>query len=237
MKKRLIYSLLLVLSSLVLLNCNREKQIVVPHTLEIFPAETGKFRITYVRDTTFTTAGRDKGIGDVYFKRETVSGQEEDLLGRTINAIQVFRSDSFLYPDYDFQPDRVYTQYLEPQTTGDYYAERIEENQRFLVLKFPAFEDVRWNGNQFNNFGPQEFRYHTIDTNVVIRGITYENCVMVVQKADTNNFISDKFAYEIYAPGIGLVKKYDYTIVNDGPQGEFNPDESRVYIEEIEAYN
>lgn len=237
MKKRLIYSLLLVFASLVLLNCNREKQIVVPHTLEIFPLETGKYRITYVRDTTFTTAGRDKGLADVFFKKEVIADSEEDLLGRPISAIQVFRSDSFLYPDYDFKASRVYTQYLEPQATGDYYAERIEENQRYLVLKFPAFEGVRWNGNQFNNFGAQEFKYHTIDTNVVIRGITYESCVMVVQKADTNNFISDKFAYEIYAPGIGLVKKYDYTIVNDGPQGEFNPDESHIYIEEIEAYN
>ncbi|MFK7922762.1 MAG: hypothetical protein AB8H47_12435 [Bacteroidia bacterium] len=237
MKKRLIYSLLLVLSSLVLLNCNREKQIVEPHTLEIFPLEKGKFRVSYVRDTTFTTAGREKGVANVYFKKETVSDQEEDLLGRPINAIQIFRSDSFLYPNYDFKASRVYSQYLEPQLSGDYYGERIQENQRFLVLKFPVYEGVRWNGNQFNNLGSQEFKYQTIDTNVVIRGITYESCVMVVQKADTNNFISDKFAYEIYAPGIGLVKKYDYTIVNDGPQGEFNPDESRIYIEEIEAHN
>lgn len=237
MKKRPVFALLIVLAGLLLMNCNREKEIVKPHTLEIFPLEKGRSRITYVRDTTFTTAGRDKGIGDVYFKKELIAEQEEDLLGRPIVAVQVFRSDSFLYPMYDFKASRVYTQYLEPAETGDYFAERIEENQRYLVLKFPAFEGVRWNGNQFNNFGPQEFKYQTIDTNVVIRGVTYENCVMVVQKADTNNFISDKFAYEIYAPGIGLVKKYDYTIVNDGPQGEFNPDESRIYIEEIEAYD
>ncbi|MFK7922763.1 MAG: hypothetical protein AB8H47_12440 [Bacteroidia bacterium] len=238
MKKRLKYSLLLVLSALVLLHCNQDKQIVSPHTLTIFPLEQAQYRITYVRDTSFTTAGRDKGIGDVYFKKELIGAEEEDLLGRPISAVQVFRSDSFLYPTYDFKPSRVYSQYLEPQEAGDYYAERIEENQRFIALQFPVFEGVSWNGNLYNNLGPETYRYQTIDTTVVIRGKTYENCVMVVQRPYSKNFISEEYAYEIYAPGIGLVKKYIYVIVKDlSGLDPFNPDESRVYIEEIEAHN
>ncbi len=237
MKKMRLYSLLLIVCGMVLLHCNRTKEVIAPHTLEIFPLQKGKYRISFVRDTTFNTAGRNKGLADVYFKKEIIGDTEEDLLGRMLHVVEVSRSDSARYPDFDFVVSRIYSHYLPENPEGNYYAERIEENTRTLVLKFPVYPEVVWNGNQFNNLGPQEFRYQLIDTNVVIRGTTYEQCVMVVQKADTNNFISDKFAYEIYAPQIGLVKKYDRTLVFDGPNGEFNPDRSRVYIEEIEAHN
>jgi hypothetical protein len=237
MKRLRLYSLLLILCGFTLMHCNRNKEIIAPHTLEIFPLTKGHYRISYVRDTTFDTRGREEGIPDVYFKKEEIGDTEEDLLGRTLHKVIVSRSDSNRSANYQWVVNRVYSHYLPQSPEGDYYAERIEENRRTLVLKYPAYPDVVWNGNLFNNLGPQTFRYQTIDTNVVIRGTTYNQCVMVVQKADTNNFISDKFAYEIYAPQIGLVKKYDRTLVFDGPNREFNPDKSRVYIEEIEAHN
>lgn len=237
MKKIRIYSLLLVSLGMVLIQCNRVKETVVPHTLEIFPMEEGAYRISYVRDTTFTTAGRNRGVADVYFKREKLGNLEDDLLGRPIRVVEVARSDSALYPNYNFVVNRIYSHYLPANPEGSYYAERIEENRRVLVIKYPVFPDVVWNGNQFNNLGPEQFRIHKIDTTVEVRGRTYPNCVMVIQQEETENFISDEFAYEIYAPQVGLIKKYNRTLVFDGANGEFNPDRSRVYIEEIEAHN
>ncbi|MEO0471284.1 MAG: hypothetical protein AAF206_16765 [Bacteroidota bacterium] len=226
---RLPFLILLLFAAVFLTHCNRVKDVIPPYTLTIFPMEEGDSRVTYVEDTTFDTRGP---VPDVYFKRERIANAEEDLLGRSIRRVEVFRSDSILNTDFIWKIDRVYAHYFEPQENGDFFAERIEENQRILILKFPVFEGVKWNGNLFNNLGVQEFKYQVTDTTVNIRGQTYENCVMVVQKADTSGFINDKFAYEIYAPEIGLIKKFDRTLVFDGPQGQFNPDKSRIYVEE-----
>jgi hypothetical protein len=214
--------------------CEQSKEYVLPHTLSIFPHEAGKYRILLVRDTTFTTAGKQ---GQNYYKRELLAGEEQDLRGRSLRLIEVYRSPAELGSAYDFSLDRVWSQFFQPQESGTYYAERTEENQRYLLLKFPVSEVQRWNRNAFNSQGEQELRYGNVDTTVTVNGKTFEHCVYVIQKDDTLGFINKAFAYEIYAPEVGLIKKYDNTQVFDGPRGEFNPDKSRIYLEEIVEHN
>lgn len=230
------YLLILILLSGLLFStaCNRVKDLILPHTELIFPLEQGRFRITEVIDTTFDTRG---AVVDHFYKRERNANTSTDLLDRALTRIEAERSEIEFGDAYRFEPYRVWAQYIDPNAEGTHFAERIQENQRILVLKFPVFPGVSWNGNLFNNQGTEVFRYQEVDTTVVVKGVSYENCVMVVQKADTNGFINFKFAYEIYAPSIGLIKKFDKTLVNDGPNGEFNPDRSRIYIEEIIEHN
>lgn len=230
----ILFSLLLFVSSLFLFHCNRIKDVIPAHTSLIYPIIEGKYRVTLVSDTTFDTSGP---VTSKYFKKEETKNVEEDLLGREVNLLHVFRSDFDLGNNYEFELDRVWYQYEDPDRTGDYYAERIEENKRILVLKFPAYPDVVWNGNLYNNSGVQEFRYENVDTVVTVQGVTYENCVMVIQKDEQASFINQKFAYEIYAPNVGLIKKYDRTMVFDGPMGEFNASASRIFVEEIIEHN
>jgi len=148
----------------------------------IFPLETGKYRISVVFDTTFTTAGINDPSTDAYYKRESNGNKEQDLLGRDITLLQIERSDFDRGQNYDFTPIRVWSQYKPSEEQDSYFAERIEENQRILVLKFPVFTNISWNGNQFNTLGKQEFYYSNIDTTVTVQGNTFENCVMVVQE-------------------------------------------------------
>lgn len=230
---------LLSLLALSLTFCNEIKEVIEPHTWLILPQEEGKYRILQVWDTTYNTAGITQPEVDIYYKKEELGAEDVDLLSRPIRLIEVYRSDLDLGTNYEFEIDRVWFQYLEEQEGTDYFAERIEENDRILILKFPVHTGVSWNGNLFNDrdLGTGIFEYGDTDTTVMIQGVAYENCVMVIHSADTNNLINNRFAYEIYAPEIGLVKKYDKTIVNDGPNGEFNPGKSRVYIEEIVEHN
>ncbi|GAB4416127.1 MAG: hypothetical protein OHK0039_25320 [Bacteroidia bacterium] len=213
------------------LACNRVKDTVLPHTELIFPNEAGHTRISEVHDTTFTTAGIANPQTIAYYKRERLGRTETDLQGREVRLVEVSRSP--LIRPYDFAPDRIWYQYFAPQTGANYYAERIEENRRTLVLRFPVTTVTRWNGNLYNALGTEIFSYGALDTTVTVKGQTFENCVMVIQKLDTTGFIIQEFAYEIYAPGIGLIKKYDKTLVFDQPDGDgFNPDASRIYLEE-----
>ena len=237
MKLNRISCLLLIFSPLFFLQCERVKENILPHTDLIFPLEEGKYRITLVNDTTFTTAGINSPSTESYYKRETNGKTETDLLGRETTLLQVDRSDFERGLDFDFTPDRVWIQYRPIDEESSHFAERIEENQRILVLKFPVFTNISWNGNQFNTEGVEEFYYANVDTSVTVQGQTFENCVMVIQEK-TNGLIRESFKYEIYAPEVGLIKKYIRTIVNDGPPGEeFNPDESRIYLEELVEHN
>ncbi len=215
-------------------SCGTDSITVTPFTENIFPLEKNRFRISLVIDTTFDVQGP---VVDQYYKKEQTGDTLTDLLGRTVYKLETFRSELEDGLAFNFQPDRVWTQFLDTDSNGNRFAERIEENKRFLVLKYPIFPRVRWNGNLFNNLPPETYRYQTIDTTVVVGNNTFNNCVLVVQQADTNNLISFKFAYEIFAPNIGRIKKFSKVLINDGPNGEFNPDRSSIYIEEIIDHN
>lgn len=217
-------------------SCGEESVTATPFSEDIFPLIEGKFRTSNVVDTTFDVRGP---VIDHYIKKELTGSTEVDLLGRTVYRLETFRAeiDESGINESDFQPDRVWTQYLDPDTTGERFAERIEENVRILVLKLPIFPRIRWNGNLFNNLPAETFRYETLDSTVIINDMIFDNCVMVVQQADTNSFINYKFTYEIYAPNVGRIKRFSRVIVNDGPNGEFNPDKSRIFIEEIVDHN
>lgn len=235
MKMKYFIGLILLLTSCVIfVQCDRVKDVILPHTELIFPLDSGNQVTTFVIDTTFDTSGPKV---ERYYKKEVIGGLEEDLLGRSINRLQTFRSPEELGTDFDFEPWRLYALYKDENEVGERYAERLEENVRFRILKFPVFDFVKWNGNIFNNQGTQEYYYAHTDTTVNINGLTFPNCVMVIQKLDTNSFINFKYAYEIYAPNVGRIKKYDKTIVNDGANGEFNASKSRIYIEEIVEHN
>lgn len=229
--------LLLICTALLFLQCERVKENIPAHTELIFPLESGKYRISVVYDTTFTTAGINDPTTDAYYKRESNGAKEEDLLGRQITLLQVEQSDLSNGQNYDFIPTRVWSQYKPTDSEASYFAERTEENQRILVLKFPVFTNISWNGNQFNTLGEKEFYYSNIDTTVTVQGNTFENCVVVVQE-NVDGLIRKSLVYEVYAPGVGLIKKYINTIVNDGPPNKpFNPDDSRIYLEELVEYN
>lgn len=223
-------SLLLLISGLFFLHCNRVIDDILPHTELIFPSEPGKFRISLVIDTTYNSAGP---VVDTYYKKSELEGTEVDLTGRTVRKLQTYRSDISLGSNYNFIPYRLYTQYIDSAGPGTRYAELIEENNRFLVLKFPVSPGISWNGNLYNILGTQEYTYSEVDSTVTVQGKTYENCVVVIQKDNQDGLIRKEFAYEIYAPNIGLIKKFDQTLVFDGANGEFNPSESYIFQEEM----
>lgn len=218
------------------LSCNRSQSIIPEHTLRIFPNEKGKFRIMYVEDTTFTTDGPNFPVASKFFKREELGDTTTDLRGRTVRRIETYTSPEEFGTDYQFTPSQVFTQFFNPQENGSYFAERTEDNDRVLVLRFPVFTSVIWNGNLYNDLDDQLFTYQSIDTTVSVRGNTYENCVMVLR--ENREGIFNIFSYEIYAPDIGLIKKYDRRLIfNSGGSNPFNDSESMIHYEEIVEHN
>lgn len=214
-----------------ILACDNTIDLIEPHTWDIFPVEEGASRITLRIDSTYNTSG---GVEDKYYKRETYSNLEEDLTGRMIRRLLVERSEFDLGQAYQWDQDRVWAVYVPDSTTGDYFIERIEENKRIRILKFPVLTGVKWNGNLLNQDDEgKSFEYVITDTTVTVTAGTFDQCVMVVNKDERSSFIQETYAYEIYAPGVGLIKKFDQTKFYDKPGNAFNEAASYVIQEEL----
>ncbi len=217
---------LLALFCLGMVQCNRVKTPIPEYTERIFPLETGQSRIYWVIDTTYSV--QDTNV-DWFFRKEVIGETETDLLGRDVYKLHTFRSEYDLGTNYDWQPERVWTVYKDEE-----FAERMQDNQRVLVLKFPVFPAIKWNGNLYNGKGEQEFKYQSIDTVMEVNGITYDPLVFVLNSlpSDTTSLIKRRFAYELYSPDMGRVMHYDLTKVYDQPNSRIlNPDKSYTHIE------
>ncbi len=225
MLQKLLFSLGLIVIALGLTHCNRIKTPVPAYTETIYPLETGQSRIYLVIDTTFTTQDT---IVDKFYMKEVIGEKETDLLGREVFRLETFRSDFDRGTDYLFVADRVGTVYKDGE-----FAERMEENQRFQILKFPVYPGIKWNGNLYNGLGEQDYKYQSIDTVIEVNGVTYDPAVFVLESlpSDTSSFIKYRLAYQLYAPELGKVMKYDLTKVRDLANNRFNPDKSYTRIE------
>jgi hypothetical protein len=222
----------------VLASCNREYDPTPEYLDRIFPIEEGNQRIYHVIDTSYeSSAGFD---ATTYYKREEVGGKETDLLGREANTLWIYTS-----PDTIGTPDnRIYNwDFFELWTTilDEEFAERIEGNIRYLVLRVPPYEGSTWNGNLYNSGEVQTYSYKSIDTTVTVMGQSYENCVYVEQvpfrqpvPTQGGPFFLIEHAYEIYAPDIGKIERYfKYYVEQDG---QVVP-ESRVFHERLVEHN
>lgn len=201
--KALIFVIIFILN----LGCNRKIEYEFPDW-DLYPIIQGKYRIYQVIDTTYTTQG---SVPKFYYKKELTDSNEVDLKNRVISRLNIFRGntlDSLTFSE-------LWTQYRDGS-----WAERIEGNTKYLVLKFPVKKNVSWNGNEFNNQGNENFIYLNIDTTVVVNGITYPHCVYVQQRLNSNSLLTEIKTYEIYAKGIGKIKRYDnYKKYNLNPNG------------------
>lgn len=198
---------MLLLIFLLHLGCNRKIEYEFPD-LNLYPIIQGKYRIYQVIDTTYTTQG---SVPKFYYKKELTDSNEVDLKNRTISRLNILRGNSLDSLTFS----ELWTQYKD-----NAWAERIEGNTKYLVLKFPTRLNDSWNGNEFNNLGKENFVYLNIDTTVVVNGVTYPNCVYIQQRKNTTSLLTEINTYEIYAKGIGKIKRYDsFKKYNLNPNG------------------
>jgi len=84
--------------------------------------------------------------------------------------------------------------------------EKVEDNIRYVKLVFPVKENNSWNGNQFNTLEEWNYRYFNSNAPRFVNGFTFDS-TLVVNQINDSNVIQRKYAYEIYAKGIGMVFK------------------------------
>jgi hypothetical protein len=177
----------------------------------LFPIQDGKHRTYYIEDTTYQLSQGPSDIDTVvnrFQRRQLVNGTSTDQT-RELDRLELYTApvdSGSTERDSSFSFERLWTLYKDNE-----FAERIEGNTRYQVLYFPVREGATWNGNAFNGQDAQDYTYITTDTTVTVQGKTYENCTMVRHER-TTSAITNIDIYEIYAPNIGLIKRYDKVI-------------------------
>lgn len=208
--------------------CNRVKTVIEPQTELIFPLEIGQTRDYLVVDTTWIVG--PIAVVDVYYKREIITRQDTDQLGRALFVLETFRTADTLGGLNNFEPERAGYMYR-----GSEFGERFLNNRRILVLKFPVAEGIAWNGNLYNPDAIHEeaYRYTSIDTTYTLAGVSYPQCVEVTKHRpdDPTSPVKARVAYEVFAPEIGRVYYFDRTVKRNGQS--LDPDESYTHIETL----
>ena len=117
----------------------------------------------------------------------------------------------------DFTFDQTYT--LEQSGSG---IVRTEDNLAFTKLVSPVREGERWDGNNafddlrrvpvggefLDVYRAWDYRYANLDSTVNLAGTGEFGNVLVVRQAQYSTEIDLRNAYELYAPGIGLLERY-----------------------------
>jgi len=85
-------------------------------------------------------------------------------------------------------------------------AEKVEENVRYIKLIFPVKLSQEWNGNAYNYFDPQIYKYSDLYKSYDANSLHFDSTITVIQKEELN-LILDDYAIEIFAKNVGLVYK------------------------------
>ncbi|MFT5581382.1 MAG: hypothetical protein ACI9G9_000632 [Psychromonas sp.] len=85
--------------------------------------------------------------------------------------------------------------------------ELVEENQRIIKLFLPPSLNVEWNINAFNSRPEKKAYYEAIHQSYQVGNLSFDSTLNVVEQK-LYSLVDYRQQYEVYAKGIGLVKKY-----------------------------
>lgn len=83
---------------------------------------------------------------------------------------------------------------------------KTEENITYVKLAFPLKQNHTWNGNLYNNKQSQTYRVTDIHIPSQEGVLAFDSTLTVLQK-EFFTLIGEEFQYEVYAAGIGMIRK------------------------------
>jgi len=156
---------------------------------------------------------------------DTLTYQLKTVIGDTIYDNQNRIARKYIRYKRNTSADQWVIKDLWTAIVADFKAELVEENQRVVKLVFAPTLSKEWNANIYNTFPEQETYYEEIHQPYQVGNQQFDSTVSVIQENDPPNLIEYKSKYEIYAKGIGMIKKryidlsinnFDVTDINNG---------------------
>ena len=222
MKHKLSIILLLLVATFTFVSCHKENEI--PADIEFaadkqyFPLETNKSLIYKVTEISIDKPS-DYYDTAIYFLRERTDIPFIDNEGDTAYRIERFKSPT---QNYNWTISDVWESKI---TT--YTAEKVEENQRFIKIKFPLAIGKYWNGNLKNDLDDKDCTITSLSATYNNESIHLDSCLSITRDSSVTQ-ISKLYDVEIYARGIGLVYK-EITDINSQEVIYGVPIENRIH--------
>ncbi|MBR4584631.1 MAG: hypothetical protein IKO34_12610 [Bacteroidales bacterium] len=210
-----------IIALLALSACHKEN--IVPADVEFsadkqyFPLETGKSLIYKVTEITIDKPS-DYYDTIVYYLRERTDIPFIDNEGDTTYRIERFKSQT--------TSNWTISDAWEAKLTT-YTAEKVEENQRFIKIKFPLAIGKYWNGNLKNELDDKDCTITSLSSKYKNENIQLDSCLSITRDSSVTQ-ISKQYDVEIYARNIGLVYK-EITDINSQEVIYGVPIENRIY--------
>lgn len=210
-----------IIALLALSACHKEN--IVPADVEFsadkqyFPLETGKSLIYKVTEITIDKPS-DYYDTIVYYLRERTDIPFIDNEGDTAYRIERFKSQT--------TSNWTISDAWEAKITT-YTAEKVEENQRFIKIKFPLAIGKYWNGNLKNELDDKDCTITSLSSKYKNENIQLDSCLSITRDSSVTQ-ISKQYDVETYARNIGLVYK-EITDINSQEVIYGVPIENRIY--------
>ena len=213
---------LCIIALLAFVACNKENEI--PADVEFaadkqyFPLQTDKALIYKVTEINIDKPS-DYYDTAVYYLRERTDIPFIDNEGDTAYRIERYKSPT---QSYNWKISDVWEAKL-----TIYTAEKVEENQRFIKIKFPLAKGKNWNGNLKNELDAKDCTITSLSSTYNNGNIHLDSCISITRDSSLSQ-INKVYDVEIYARNIGLVYK-EITDINSQEVVYGVPIENRIY--------
>ncbi len=188
-------------------SCGNEiEDLKIDEGYEYFPTEVGKWLI-YQADSTVWNKFRDTTYQVSFFVREEVVSEFTDSEGRP--SVRIDRSYSDNGTNWKKRDSW-------SATTSETFAERTEENARFIKLAFPLLVGKKWKGNSYLNESSDvlkpndnwdwDYQLKSLNETYTNGNLSF-NEVAKIEHVNTETLIQKAFSTEQYAKNVGLISK------------------------------
>jgi hypothetical protein len=232
MKKRYIYFLLL---SFLQTTCTDTKECCVPNLSGInldspfFPTEDlGFYTIYDVVETNYALTSPTV-VKKYQLKEQIQSNFTDSEGGKSVRIDRYRRNDALA----EWKIDSVFT----AKKIADKVT-KTENNQTYVKLIFPFRENLKWDGNLYNNVGKDDYVLKNVYLPFKIDTKQFDNTVTVIQQNDST-LVDLKKRTEVYAKGVGVIFREKTSLFYcDKPEciGKAKIDFGTRYIQTINSY-
>lgn len=186
-------------------SCKKDPGATVDMGYNYFPDQPGRY-VIYQVDSIFYNATSFPPLVDTFkfLLKEKIESVYADNEGRPTMRLERYikkYNASVPYSDMSWQLRNVWAQNKSLKTV-----EKVEENVRFVKLRFPVSIESKWDGNAYNTLGEQTYKYNFIDKERTIGNIKFDSVLQVDQRNETS-LISKYYYEEKYARNAGLIYK------------------------------
>lgn len=168
-----------------------------------FPTNVGHWVVYEIDSTVYDDFEGDTDVYR-YQVKEYFESSFIDNEGRP--TIRIERYKRWYDPNVPYDSIPWYLSRVWAFTRTNSNGEKLEENERFLRLSFPATQGKTWNGNVYNTIGEWTYKYREVDVPFSIAAFAFDSTVLVEQKNEIN-LINHRVYKERYAKNVGLIEK------------------------------